>query len=240
MRTIKGFDHELKCRGFQFEVGKTYTFEGDIELCVCGFHALRDDVNPLKVFEFYPPSVKGKASRYCIVDIEGEPLLCDHIKVCGNKITIIKEVDIRGYVKEWMSAHYSLVSGENHSLVSGGNCSQVSRDCCSQVSAGGRSQVSAGDHSQVSGGYDSQVSAGDRSVLAGKFSAEGGKNCVIAVRGVGCKVKGGIGSILVIAEENTKDYTIKAWKAVVVDGKKVKADTWYCLKEGELVEAVEV
>lgn len=55
-------------------------------------------------------------------------------------------------------------------------------------------------------------------------------------RGNGVKVKGGLGAVLVIAEENSTDFDIKEWKAVVVDGEKVKADTWYKLEYGELVE----
>ena len=52
-------------------------------------------------------------------------------------------------------------------------------------------------------------------------------------------VKGGLGSLLVIAEESTNDYNIVAWKAVVVDGEEIKADTWYQLKDGELKEVKE-
>jgi hypothetical protein len=49
-------------------------------------------------------------------------------------------------------------------------------------------------------------------------------------------VKGGIGSILVLVEEATDSYDISAWKAFEVDGEKIKADTWYCLKDGEIAE----
>lgn len=49
-------------------------------------------------------------------------------------------------------------------------------------------------------------------------------------------VKGGLGAILVIAEEKKDSYDIDHWKAVVVDGEKIKADTWYMLKDGELVK----
>lgn len=49
-------------------------------------------------------------------------------------------------------------------------------------------------------------------------------------------VKGGLGAVLVIAVENNDNYDIKEWKAVVVDGEKVKADTWYKLVDGELKE----
>ena len=51
------------------------------------------------------------------------------------------------------------------------------------------------------------------------------------------RVKGGIGAVLVIAEEHPTNYNIAHWKAVEVDGKTVKADTWYRLVDGELVEA---
>ena len=53
------------------------------------------------------------------------------------------------------------------------------------------------------------------------------------------RVKGGLGAILVIAEENESDYDIKHWKAVVVDGENVKADMWYKLEDGGLVEVPE-
>ena len=48
---------------------------------------------------------------------------------------------------------------------------------------------------------------------------------------------GGLGAVLVIVEEQSSNYNIANWKAVEVDGKTVKADTWYRLVDGELVEA---
>lgn len=49
-------------------------------------------------------------------------------------------------------------------------------------------------------------------------------------------VCGGIGSILVAANENNNNYDITEWKAAVVDGEKIKADTWYKLENGEFIE----
>ena len=57
------------------------------------------------------------------------------------------------------------------------------------------------------------------------------------VRGNGVKIRGGLGAILVIAEEEENSYDLAHWKAVVVDGKTVKADTWYKPMLRELVEA---
>ena len=53
------------------------------------------------------------------------------------------------------------------------------------------------------------------------------------------KIRGGLGAILVIAEEKEDSYGVAHWKAVVVDGETVKADTWYKLMNGELMEASE-
>jgi hypothetical protein len=57
------------------------------------------------------------------------------------------------------------------------------------------------------------------------------------VRGNGVKIRGGLGALLVCAIENENNYDIADWKAVVVDGEQIKADVFYTLKNGELVEA---
>ena len=80
----------------------------------------------------------------------------------------------------------------------------------------------------TAGNYGAATSRGEVTV---------GANGVATVRGNGVKARGGMGAVLVIAVENDTDYDIKEWKAVVVDGETVKADTWYTLENGELVEA---
>ena len=74
------------------------------------------------------------------------------------------------------------------------------------------------------------ATAGDRG------AATAGDGGAATARGENVQVKGGIGAILVIAEERDDTYDIVDWKAVVVDGEVVKADTWYRLENGELVE----
>ena len=53
------------------------------------------------------------------------------------------------------------------------------------------------------------------------------------------KIRGGIGAVLVCAIESEYGYDILKWKAVVVDGERIKADVWYTLKNGEFVEVEE-
>lgn len=84
------------------------------------------------------------------------------------------------------------------------------------------------------------ANAGYKGAAFSRGSASVGSGGVAVARGderKKNKVKGGIGAILVIALEPIDSTDIIEWKAVVVDGKKIKADTWYCLKNGELVEA---
>ena len=83
------------------------------------------------------------------------------------------------------------------------------------------------------------ATAGSYGAATSKGQSASGKNGLSVVRGNGVKVKGGIGAVLVIAEEEEDSSDIKYWLAVVVDGVNVKADSWYELKNGELVECKE-
>lgn len=83
------------------------------------------------------------------------------------------------------------------------------------------------------------ATAGNRGAATSRGSSASGRNGLSVARGNNVRVKGGIGAVLVIAEEDTNSYNIKDWKAVVVDGETVKADTWYKLVNGELVEVTE-
>ena len=80
------------------------------------------------------------------------------------------------------------------------------------------------------------ATAGNYGAATAKGKASTGSNGLSVARGENVQVKGGIGAILVIAEERDDTYDIVDWKAVVVDGEVVKADTWYRLENGELVE----
>ena len=96
----KGFDKNLMCRGFQYEVGKTYTHKGAVEACSGGFHACE---NPLDVFAYYAPA----SSKFALVQLSGKTdrEKGGDTKVAAAKITIQAEIslpDIIGKGVDWI------------------------------------------------------------------------------------------------------------------------------------------
>ena len=89
----KGFDANLQCRGFQFEVGSTYTHEGKVKACESGFHAV--DGHPLSVFNYYAPA----GSRFCVVEIDGVQSR-DGDKIAAEILTVTREIGLHDLAKE--------------------------------------------------------------------------------------------------------------------------------------------
>ena len=102
--------------------------------------------------------------------------------------------------------------------------------------AGYRGAATAGYRGVATAGDGGAATAGDGGAATARGKASTGSNGLSVARGKNVQVKGGIGAILVIAEERDDTYDIVDWKAVAVDGEVVKADTWYRLENGELVE----
>ena len=196
MKVYKGFDKDLKCRGFQYEIGKEYR-EENAELCVSGFHACE---NPLDTFEYYKP---GNGSRYCEVELDevSDERHSDDTKVCGKAIKIGAELSVAGICK----AHFEYVKAR---------CNPAKSNA-----VGDRESASAGNRGSASAGYMGSASAG-----------EDGIACVR-----GGKAKGGIGCAICCTEINERGKNVSI-VAAIVDGVKIKADTWYAAKNGEFVE----
>ena len=104
----------------------------------------------------------------------------------------------------------------------------VKERCTNECNAEPGKPATAGD--------SGAATAGDYGAATARGKASTGSNGLSMARGNNVQVKGGIGAILVIAEEREDTCDIVDWKAVLVDGEVVKADTWYRLENGELVE----
>ena len=242
MKAYKGFNNDMTCRGFQYEEGKTYE-TGEAKLCQSGFHACED---PLDCFGYYAPG-KSVFREVELEDVSEERQSADS-KVVAKKITIGAEISVAkicdlkfAYVKERTTNENNAEPGKAASAgyrgaASAGSYGAASAGECGAASAGESGAASAGSYGAASAGESGAASAGDYgySVSGGKSAT--GKQGVAVAKGNGACVKGGLGALLVLAEEKSDSYEIVAWEAAVVDGDTIKADTWYTLKNGEFVE----
>jgi len=149
------------------------------------------------------------SSVYHEVDVDGEiDRAHDDTKIAATKIKIGARLSIAGLVKAAFDFIRSKCTNENNAEP-------------------GRA---------ASAGAYGAASAGESGAAVSRGTASVGKDGITCVRGNGARVKGGIGAILVVAEEYPTGYEVKCWKAFVIDGEKYKADTWYVLRDGEIVE----
>ena len=141
----KGFDKDLKCRNFQFEVGKEYSESGDIKCCRNGFHCCE---NPFDVFNFYPIiDNDGNFNRFCKVEGSGKADKEDK-KTAFSKLKVKAEIGIKGFISAFIEIVKESVKTEKDDL-----------DASQLASSGDGSQLaSSGDGSQL-------ASSGEHSVI---------------------------------------------------------------------------
>lgn len=96
IKSYKGFNADLTCRGFQYEVGKEYNHTGAVSACNSGFHACE---NPMDVLGFYPPcDDNGRPRRYCEVEQSGN-IDRGNDKICSSRLRVVAEIGIEGLIK---------------------------------------------------------------------------------------------------------------------------------------------
>jgi hypothetical protein len=249
MKCFKGFDKDLKCRDFQYEIGKEYT-EEKADICNCGFHACEF---PMDVFNYYPPS----DSRYCEVELEANnQKSSDDSKRVGKKISVKAEIGIAGIIKAGVEYIKEQVNWEDDKATNTGYQSAATNTGyqsaatntgyqSAATNTGDRSAATnTGDRSAATntGDQSAATNTGDRSAATntGYRSAAivEGKESIALATGIDSKAKGKIGCFIVLAEwkEIDNEYHIVDVKSAKVDGKNIKEDTFYTLKDGKFVE----
>ena len=107
------------------------------------------------------------------------------------------------------------------------------------ATAGNHGAATAGEYGVATAGYAGTATAGEYGAATSRGKSATGVKGLSVARGNDVRVKGGLGAVLVIAEENKNDCSVKDFATAIVDGKDIKADTWYKLENGKLVEADE-
>ena len=205
--SYKGFDKDLKCRGYQYEVGGEYEAEGKIKACKNGFHACE---MPLDVFKHYAPA----GNRFCVVEQSGDLSRdSDDSKVASRKIKINAEIGIPGLVKaqiEWVKSHTTSEFTDAE-------------------------KATAGDYGAATAGNSGAATAGDRGfALSGGKSAVG-ENGVAVAKGEEPMAKGGDGATLVLIKTDDEDRPVLT-KTIIVGGKYLP-DVWYTIRNNRVVKA---
>ena len=215
---FKGFDKDLKCKDYQYEVGKEFEEEGKIEACSNGFHFCE---NPLDVLGYYPPSTEKGSSRYCIVKGSGNiDRDGDDTKVACSKLYISAEIGLKGIIEAGVKFILDKVNWKDNKKSNTGNQSAA-------TNTGNRSAATN------TGNRSAATNTGDRSA-----AEVTGKESIAIVTGKDSKAKGSIGCWIVLTERGEWDgnvYPIKEVKAVRVDGEIIKPDTYYKLINGEVI-----
>ena len=248
----KGMDKNMKCSGFQYEVGGEYETD-EAKACECGFHACE---YPLDVFNYYPPA----GSRFFEVEQSGSISKSDgDMKVASTKIKIGAELSIAGLVKA--AVEYTkerCTQNEGDKATGNWGAASATGDRGAASATGDRGAASAtGDQGAASATGDQGAASatgnwGAASATGnwGAASATGdwgaasatGKSSVAMACGIEGKAMGNLGCALFLVERGEYDgetYPIVAVKAAIVDGANVKPGVWYTLRDGDLVEAVE-
>ena len=174
----------------------------------------------------------------------GEEFSVDgEIKCCDNGLHACERpLDVFGYYPPGTGARYFRVEQSGDMARDGSDSKVASRKMRVEAEIGIPGLAKAHieyvkAHTTSEHTDPARATAGSYGAATSRGSSAVGKNGIACARGNNVRVKGGIGAVLVIAEESRTSCSIAHWKAVVVDGETVKADTWYRLVDGELVEA---
>ena len=261
----KGFDKNWKCRGYQYEIGKTYEHEGKVEACESGFHSCE---YPLDILSYYAPS----ESKFALVKASGEISKGnDDSKIASTKITIEAELNIPGLVQkavdfimgkinwtnkqsntgDWSAAtntgNWSAATNTgNRSAATNTGYQSAATNTGYQSAATNTGNQSAatntGNQSAATntGNRSAATNTGDQSAATNtgnRSAAEvSGEHSIAASFGEKSKARAGVNGAIVCVYRNDDGELIHI-RASKVGENGIKPDTWYTLNEdGEFIE----
>ena len=251
MKVYKGTDKDMKCRGMQYKLGETAVYDGEPRLCKAGLHACKQ---PIDVLNHYAPN----ESRYFEADAEEvtDERESNDSKIVAKKMTLKAEIGVPDLVKAQIEYVKNQIGFED--AIKRANAEKENHATGDQGAAsatGNRGAASATGYqgaASATGNLGAASATGDQGAASatgvqGAASATGdqgaasatGKAGVALAAGYECKAMGALGCAICCVERGEWDgetFPIIAVKAAIVDGEKIKADTWYRLKNGKFVE----
>ena len=208
---FKGFNKDLQCnpngKSFQYKIGESYE-ENSANVCSNGFHSCE---NPFDVWNYY--SLKD-GNRFTEVEIDGKISKNSDgdTKISSSKIKIVKELSL----KEFIEAGVNFIFEK--SKVSNANSATTGVRANSATTGNGSNSATTG--------YSAN-------------SEVNGTNSIASATGINSRVKGNLGCFIVCAEwvqDEECNWIPKNGRFSKVDGKKIKANVWYKVKNNKWVE----
>ncbi|EJS7204673.1 hypothetical protein NWK03_003461 [Salmonella enterica] len=238
--TFKGFNKDLKCRGFQFAIGETFHHDGKVEACGSGFHACEC---PFDVFSYYPPAESRYAETisFGVTDREEG----GDTKIASASITIKAELTLPQFIQrgiEWIwskidkSLEQQIMTGNQSAATNTGNQSAAT-NTGNQSAATNTGNQSAATNT---GNRSAATNTGNRSAATNtgyRSAAEvSGSQSVAASLGIEGKARASEGGAIVLCYRD-EDGELIHIRASKVGENGIMPNTWYQLdKDGEFVK----
>ena len=240
VKAYKAFNQDMTCRGFQYEVGKTYKHEGDASLCNTGFHAY---LHPLDVLNCHPVT-----SRFAVVELDGvSPETDEDTEVCGAEITIQAEVQISDLVDAAVKHVFDAAQWIKGSAATGDRGAAHAtgyRGAASATGDNGAAFATGISGAAFATGHSGAASATGRSGVASTTGNGGaafvtGDRSVAMASGYRGRAMGAEGCAIFLCErDDATGEFLHVWAGIAgQDG--IKPMTWYFLKNGHPMEVEE-
>lgn len=180
--------------------------EESAEICKIGMHFCK---NPLDTLDYYPLiDNKGNITEFAEVEALDDAKTNDNKKFCTKKLKIGAKLNLSQFIKASVDVTYQNIKSE------------VDKKSLKATAGGDYAKLAGGDNAKLAGGNYATLAGGENSIIVGD-------NHSIA--------KGKKGAVIVLIERDN-NCNIIDFKAVQVDGEKIKEDILYKLKNGEFVE----
>ena len=240
----KGFDKDFRCRGHQFEVGRTYTVTGDVRVCRNGFHVCE---KPVDVLNYYP--LVG--SRFATVEINGDTdKTDDDSKLAARSITVTGEIGLRDFIRVVVD---SIVSDRAPAATTGFHAPAATTGDYAPAATTGRNAPAAttgrnapaattGFHAPAATtGRNAPAATTGRNAPAATTgfhapAATTGRNAPAMAAGWNGRASAAAGSGIALCEYDD-DGNLVAMRAAMVGTEGIEPGVFYTLKGGQFVEA---
>ena len=213
MKGYKAFNKGLICRDKQYAENTVFE-EESAEICKIGMHFCK---NPLDTLDYYPLiDNKGNITEFAEVEALDDAKTNDNKKFCTKKLKIGAKLNLSQFIKASVDVTYQNIKSE--------------------VDKKSLKATAGGNNATLAGGYNAKLAGGNNATLAGGYNATlaGGENSII-VGDNHSIAKGKKGAVIILIERDN-NCNIIDFKAIQVDGEKIKEDVLYKLKNGEFVE----